>query len=334
MKIKLLSFLLLLSLLFTSASYPKIESSTKNIIEHMRSCGLSHRVLHKSLYDNMHTFTNKQDETIRVMSFNMLFNSKDGTAPIDYTWDKRKGRIAECISHWDPDIIGSQELQVSQVNDLSQMVSNKFIVLGSDPLFLNNTHNSMHENNIIFINQEKFSVLDFKEIRFEIPSKNYFYLASLLDKSTGKSFQIINVHLTFKSAEAREVEAKFIAEFIQSNPNIPSILVGDFNTFPLRLEESFPFFDGKYIENLLLDSQALVDTRNLAILGHFGPLSTTNYNPKTKKNFTGLGSAGCFLDHIYVSKGSRCLFHTADPLLINGFYPSDHLPIVADIQLP
>lgn len=334
MKFKLFSFLLFLSLLFTSAIFPKVGSSTKNIIEHMRSCGLSHCVLHKSLYEDMRAFVDKQDETIRVMSFNMLFNSKDSTAPTNYTWEKRKARIVECLSHWDPDIIGSQELQVSQVKDLSQMVNGKFILLGSDSFFLNNEHNSMNENNIIFVDKEKFAVLDFEEICFKLPSKNYFYLATLLDKRTGKSFQVINVHLTFRNAEAREAEAKFIAEFIKSNSKIPSMLVGDFNTFPLRLEESFPFFDGKYIEGLLLDTQALVDARKLAILGHFGPLSTSNYNPITKENFTGLGTAGCFLDHIYVSKGSRCLFHTADPMLVNGFFPSDHFPIVADIQLP
>ena len=62
----------------------------------------------------------------------------------------------------------------------------------------------------------------------------------------------------------------------------------------------------------------------------FTTASYTN-KPYKKKSFLGTGTPGIILDHIYVTDDISALAVATDPATIDGEFPSDHMPVLADL---
>jgi hypothetical protein len=241
-----------------------------------------------------------KEEVLRIISFNMLFNLpvSEGQLANVNRWDKRAPRLLEYLIWTGADIIGSQELQKDQLDFLMGTLEKKYgyYGLGIDD------GRERGDITAIFYRKERLELLDGKTYYFsETPwqvspspfgTKNTFTVCLFRDLSTGDIFEVVNTHLAFRNPEWRNYEAKQLRDFLmQHSPLGPLIVMGDFNTFPYRQELDIPFYDGERIVSIL-ESGGVMESARRSLLGHLGPISTTNFCPKEKQSFCSLGTPG------------------------------------------
>jgi len=265
----------------------------------------------------------KKCRKIRVMTYNMLFDLFDNNlAPVN-RWPARLPRIVALIENMNPDVIGTQELQPNQVQDLVPLLDDtyKFISVNS----------STGDQDGIFIKKKRFHIHK-KELVFaeSDPETPVITIVELKDKKTARVVAIANSHFSFSNIENRALEAHLVAKKAHCLvKRMPVIFMGDLNTFPNRPDNSFPFYDGDYIDDILTKN-TLQDSIDVSLVGHVGPIGTFTNNPPAVLPFEGTGTPGVFLDHIYVSKGITVLIHAVQPGTVDGHFPSDHMPVVID----
>jgi endonuclease/exonuclease/phosphatase family metal-dependent hydrolase len=253
-----------------------------------------------------------KQERIRIMSYNMLFNLYDHNLAEINRWEQRLPRLVELIRETNPDIINTQELWPEQLADLEAQLKDEYSV-------------------VAYPNDETYAIF-YKRNRFELVASepsDPIVTATLKDMITDKVLAVFNTHLAFSNKEKREKEAR---DLLQKTADLScaTLVTGDLNTFPARLEnEKFPFYDGDYILRLLT-SKNLKNAKDLSLIGHFGPISTFTNDPSDILPFQGTGTPGVFLDHVLVSPEIQVLTHAVQPGTVDGHFPSDHLPVIVD----
>lgn len=121
-----------------------------------------------------------------------------------------------------------------------------------------------------------------------------------------------------------------LEQIIPVAEQMPVLLTCDLNTFPNRLDlNRLPYYDGDYIHRLLTKN-VFRDSFEVSLLGHLGPISTFTNAPEDGIPFQGFGTPGVFLDRIYVSKEIIVLIHAVQSGTVNGYFPSDHMPVIID----
>jgi endonuclease/exonuclease/phosphatase family metal-dependent hydrolase len=250
-----------------------------------------------------------------------------------------------------PDILCVQETYPSQLEDLQKSLGDSYLH------FVGNSRTG--ELNAIFYNKERFELdLKYSSASLEMPisPKDDAFVATITDflppdlepgkqltlvhiydKLTGKQFVVMNTHLTFYRVNSREAQAYFIADLVQKlhTLNKTVILTGDFNTIPNRPDKTdYHFYDGGYICQIF--KTVLKDTKDAALLGHVGPLASSirDFLYRGNKPLNDTENPEVILDHIYVSPTVSVLINGIEPCLVDDRFPSDHMPVIADILLP
>lgn len=145
--------------------------------------------------------------------------------------------------------------------------------------------------------------------------------AVLRDKATGIEFLVTCTHLDTSTYQVRLAQAKILAELMKDYPLLPAVVGGDFNT--------------KYdASNKSTTITTLEKNANLAYGAEIADVKPT-LNVSTlagEGNYTELG--GAVIDYIFVSKGKITVqkYEHLDNK-IGGIYPSDHLPVLANITI-
>ncbi len=143
----------------------------------------------------------------------------------------------------------------------------------------------------------------------------------LNDKVTGKTFYVFNTHLDNTGAVAREEGAKLILKKMKeiNTEGLPLIFTGDFNS-----TKSEP-----PIQAILKE---LKDTRDITI--------TAPYGPEITSNGFAVGSMTMIIDYIFVNDKVTIYRHgvLSDSFPSNEtppkyYYPSDHLPVMVEVEL-
>lgn len=273
------------------------------------------------------------ENRIRIATYNVLFNITDRDLDVVYQWPRRLPRVCALIQEMQPDILGVQELYPDQQKDLIPYLEDSFGCFAP---------NCKGERNAICYNKNRFELLDSSV--WEMPNNHSsihiaetLTMVHLFDRITKKEIAVFNTHLAhaaYCSPKEREDQVRFIigtmALFVEK---IPTVLLGDLNTFMNRKNlKILPFYDGEYICNIFSENH-LVDSLNIALLGHVGPLSSFSNAPDGIHPFMGLGTPGEFLDHILVNPFIRVLIHASEPGMVDGYFPSDHFPVLIDCIL-
>lgn len=281
----------------------------------------------KGQLKEIQTALQKRQERLRLVTFNMLFNSQDERLEAVNRWPNRLERVVAIIQEMQPDLISSQELVRSQLDDLLHAFGKDYGYFG-----VNDLDRTL---NVIFYRKKRFELLEQESIAMTEPHadllNNALNRVELRDVQTNRSFTLLNTHACFRSLDLREQQARFIADVATKiGKKMPVLVTGDFNTFPNRPDvEDLPFYDGDYFQRLVTQD-TLRDAKERSLLGHVGPLSTFTNRPPEKGAFKGTGTPGIFLDHIYVSKEINVLIHGVQPAQVDGHFPSDHLPVLID----
>lgn len=262
---------------------------------------------------------------LRVMSYNMLYNeySAEKKLPEKHRWENRKTRLLEYIAFTNADIIGSQELQKDQILEVSRALGQKYRYYG----LKSRVSEARSDTNAIFYNPQRLKLIDARTIPYNDFGGNAYTFCFFEDIITNVKFVVINTKLsygfTWSAHKKRLEETKKLQEIVSIIPEeIPVIITGDFNNIPI--------LDGKTIEEALAENQ-LIDSRKISELGHYGPLTSINNSKFTLTPFTGPELSGFILDHILVSNQTTVVVHGIDIAKVNGEYPSDHFPVIADI---
>ena len=302
----------------------------------------------------------KSSQKLRVVTYNVLFDLFDDQLEENtHSWPKRLPRIIQSIETMKPDILCVQEPYPTQLKDLQNQLERTF------DCFIGTS--TTGELNAIFYNKERFELdsepysdgpLNLSSASISLPVnpkgeaivdqiQNYLppelepckqlTMVHLRDKRTKKCFVVLNTHMTSYRINSREDQAHFIVNLIKKLHALNKLVIftGDLNTFPNRPDVArFRNYDGNHIQQIF--ETVLRNTQHAALLGHIGPLSTftKDFLKLNSKPFEGTGTPGIILDHIYVSPEITVLIHATEPSKVNGQFPSDHMPVIADILLP
>ncbi len=261
-----------------------------------------------------------EEAHLRMMSFNVM--GVEGKKTQD-SWCFRKEFVASMIRFHRMDLIGLQEPLSNQVRDLQEMLPEyHWYGVGM------NDGKNLGSHNAIFWKKGRFDLLDqgffFLSPTPHVPSLAWgaFFIrgvtwVKLRDKKTKKSFFFFNTHFDYHSLSARNESARLLLKKLKEiAENFPSVIVGDFNLFPE--------LDGKQTYRILTRND-LVDAQSAALFPHHGPTGSWS-------GFKKAGEPGIKPDYIFVKKkGTVVVSHGILSDSFDGRFPSDHLPVVAEI---
>lgn len=324
----------LLALGMPSILVSKVEESIISILDHHHTiANIESKKYSQTQYKAISDALSKKEGIIRIASYQMLFDRYDEVLPTHLRWKERLPRIVQLIKEMNADIICSQQLYPKQVTHILEQIGKEYEFLGS----LSEDDQDPSEVTGIFYRKSRFSCKDAKactiadEKELLSPESQTFTEVHLLDWVTGKELAIISAHAPFGSPDAREYMARFLVGHVEQVCTQKAvILAGDFNTFMPRVDDSLlPYYDGNYILKILT-SKSLRNSRDTALIGTIGPLATYTNKEGSLLPFQGKGTPGVFLDHIFVGGNMIVLLQAVQPALVDGFFASDHMPVIAD----
>lgn len=258
--------------------------------------------------------------SFRVMTYNIR---RDTVNDGKNQWYLRKDRVVRLIHHYTPDLLGVQEALPQQMTDLQTGLFD----YGSYGVGRNNGRG-----------KGEFSAVFYRHDRFELVDKGTFWLSEapdtpgsigwdaalpricswirLKDRSTNKEICHFNTHFDHKGGRARRESAQLILARIQqiAGPATPAILTGDFNAGP----ESDAY-------RTMITNTAFQDAKLLTESPHSGPEGTWS----TFDVESGIGDR---IDYIFITSSYfKILNHAHLTDSENKRYPSDHLPVLAEL---
>jgi endonuclease/exonuclease/phosphatase family metal-dependent hydrolase len=260
-----------------------------------------------------------QTVDIKVMTYNIRCGFCEDSSDVN-NWSKRKYLVSYLIKNHNPDLIGLQEAEMFQVKELIEMldeydwygVSREDGKEGgeSTAILYKTKRFKLEEKHTIWLSETPELVSK----GWDAAYKRTVTIAKLKDLKSQKEFYYLNTHFDHKGETARtESSLLIVKEINKYSQNYPLILTGDFNY--TSSSEGY-----KIITGILLDSKSISKKES------FGGNITFNgfgkdIQPDNK------------IDFIFVNNKIEVLNHLIDTTTFNGFYPSDHYPVIADIFL-
>lgn len=260
---------------------------------------------------------------LNVMSFNIRYDNPDDSLN---NWQYRKDVAAQIIKDQKIDLLGTQEVLFNQLNDLKERLP---------------------EYNSIGVGREdgkekgEYSAIFYKKDRFTEIKSGYFWLsetpevagsrgwdgaceriatwAILKDKEKGKELFFINTHLDHVGKVARrEGTALLLQRVVGLSEGLPIILTGDFNSRP-----------GSEVVNYITNTGNpihLADSRLIATeaVGEEGTFHAFGRYPRQNEGR---------IDYIFVNDRVKVNSYESLPEKLNNIFLSDHVPVVAHVEV-
>lgn len=259
---------------------------------------------------------------LHVMTFNILF----GTANYgDHRWELRRTILFDLLKKESPDIIGLQEALRHQIDEIRDALpSYDETGVGRDD------GKTAGEFSAILYRRDRFQLLAQETFWFSdspaVPGSMtwgnaYPRICSwvrLVEKNTGRSFYVYNVHLDHISQESREKSMDLLRHRIAARtPPEPFIVMGDFNAG--ERNRAIKLLKTGFGEFELVDSYRIAHPDEKEV-GTFHAFKGTTTGEK--------------IDYIFVTpnivvSGARILRDSE-----NGRYPSDHFPVDVRLIIP
>jgi endonuclease/exonuclease/phosphatase family metal-dependent hydrolase len=261
---------------------------------------------------------------LSVMTFNVRYDNPDDG---EHRWTHRREAVADTIRFRNADLLGLQEPLIHQLTFLEEKLP------AFD--FVGDARTDGGE-------EGEFSPIGYRPSRFDCLETDTFWLspnpdepgsvgwdaryprivtwARFRDRQTDTVFVHANTHFSHDGPGARRGSARLLRKRIDEiSDGDPIVLTGDFNCVA-----------GDPPYETLTDSDAgdrtLGNARERSRHGHYGPnTSVTDFEylvPNRK------------IDHVFVSPGVDVYQHgVCTDLRTDEAYPSDHFPVLADLDL-
>lgn len=252
----------------------------------------------------------------RVMTYNIRLDlaSDEGNA-----WPNRRHLVLSLISREAPDILGLQEVLLSQKKDLERALGD-YTLVGS-------ARDDGREAG-------EFSPVAFLHHRYDVLDSGTFWLSptpsvpgkgwdaanprvatwvALRDRQSGHRLRILNTHFDHVGQVARRQSAKMVVDWVRdgARAGLPTVVLGDFNATP----QSDPY---------QVLTSGLADARLLSRTPPYGP-------PGTFNGFRIDSEDDAPIDHIFVSRGWQVNAYAVLTQHWGGRLPSDHYPVLVTL---
>ena len=264
------------------------------------------------------TSAQKKSETpLTIITYNIRMNtSADGVN----AWPLRKDKVAGLLKFHQADIFNVQEALPEQMDDLTAAFPDfDHVGVGRDD------GKRAGEHMAIFYKKARFQKLDDGMFWLsETPDKpglswdaccnRTVTWIKLKDLVTKKVFFVFDTHFDNRGVKAREESAKMIVDAIAriNKEGLPLILTGDLNL----TKESAP-------AQMIL--KVLADAMDKTVTPHYGPSGTSGgFDVKVLPRK---------IDFIFINDKVTVLRHGHLSDSFGLFYPSDHLPVLAEIRI-
>jgi endonuclease/exonuclease/phosphatase family metal-dependent hydrolase len=259
-----------------------------------------------------------QSENITVMTYNIRCGFCEDSSSVN-NWSNRKYLVAYLIKLHKPDLIGLQEAEMFQVNELIEMLDEYdwYGVSREDG-------KERGESTAILYRKKRFEPLIKQTLWLsetpELVSKGWdaalnrtVTIIKFKEKQSGSLFYYANTHFDHIGKKARTESSTLIVNELSKYCNdYPVIFSGDLNYTSNS--------DGyKILSAKLFDAKTISEKEsgsNITFNG-FGK----DIQPDNK------------IDFIFVNDKVEVLDHNVDTTTFNGLYPSDHYPVIAEIKI-
>ena len=262
-------------------------------------------------------FPDIKTDSITVMSYNLLNDMSISGRPAD-----AREQMVQTILQNDVDVVGTQENNTEGHHKVfTELLGNYSSYIGAG------------ESNVIYWKTEKFNMI----------KKGYYYLTNtpgikskyedstqyrtlsyviLEVKETGKRFVFVDTHLDYRASEETRIkQINALASLMKkiNGEGLPIILLGDFNSLATRSNGAIPTFLGSN-PNFVMTSKVAEKK------GDTGESLVSQDDFETRYY-------GVF-DYIFVSVDNVYTeYYTIVDNISDGKYPSDHLPVLAHVDL-
>lgn len=263
-------------------------------------------------------------QPIKVITFNIRIDlQSDGKN----AWDNRKENLVSLLKFHKPDIFGLQEAQKHQIDFIEKSLPEySWFGVGRDD------GKDKGEFAAIFYRKDRFDTLststfwcsetpDHPGLGWDAAYQRITTFGKFNDKLSGKTFYLFNTHLDNEGKVARVESAKLIKSKMKFYcGNLPAILLGDFNSIP----NSDPY--NIITSNSTNESPFILrDSRLISRCKPYGPHGTfTGFEITAKPEDP--------IDFIFVRKGISVRLHAVLSDSFDGYLPSDHYPVMAEIE--
>lgn len=283
-------------------------------------------------------------ELLRSMTFNIRQDmQQDG----ENNWIYRKEMVASIIRFHQTDIVGLQEALYNQMVDLEELLPEYgWVGVGRGD----------------GVKEDEFAPIFYLKTRFDVIDQGTFWLsetpevwgsigwdaacvrivtwAKFQEKISGEILYFFNTHFDHVGQVAMVESSHLLLSRIEEIAgDYPVIVTGDFNN--TETSEAYKILVGKKdIECISENKNYLFDSNYLSNNKHHGPTFTFHgfhanelmdiENRKGLKNSFDLSSP---IDFIFVNNHIKVFTHGILADNWDGKYPSDHMPVVADIYI-
>lgn len=260
-----------------------------------------------------------QHTAFRAMTFNIRYAGPQDTGAAN--WEQRKEHVASVLRFNKVAVAGLQEALLTQIDDL------KYMLPGWDWYGVGREDGEKKgEYAVIFYDAARFELLDSGSFWLsETPGEPSMGWDAAFERicgwvklrsiQSGESFYFFNTHFDHKGEQARINSAKLILEKTKEIAGAePVIVTGDFNAS----EETEVY--------RLLNGGPLQEASERCINPLYGTFVTWN-------GFGDNVTEGAKIDHIFVSDEWTVTEYGVIGERFKGSYPSDHMPVLAEVIL-
>lgn len=263
-----------------------------------------------------------QTNHLRTMTFNIRYDNPDDTP----NWEHRKDRIVSLINFYEPTFLGTQEALFHQLDYLDNQLSHyDYIGKGRkdgkkggefSALLYDTTKAKLVGQSDSTIWLSKTPTQPSKDWDAAFPRILTWGQFEL--KESGETVFVFNTHFDHVGDTARAKSAKLILKTIREVAGqSPVILTGDFNVE----QSSKPY--------KILTSSFLSDAFYASEEKNAGP----EFTYSGFKAAEGTNDDGRRIDYIFVNDDITVKQQVIISSFRDGYYPSDHLPVIADLTL-
>lgn len=263
---------------------------------------------------------------IRVMSYNIRYDNPDDG---ENAWIHRRDAVASMIRFHKADVVGVQEALAHQIDDLATRLPGfDWFGIGRDDgkaegeftAVFYRLHRLRSEDRSTFWLSE---TPDRPGLGWDAACNRTVTWSRFVDVSTRKSFFFFNTHFDHRGQRARVESAHLLLSKIDAlaPEDTPVVITGDFNC--TTDSEPYEILTRGESEE---ETRTYYDARRISGIGHHGPTGT----------FTGFdiqAVTGQPIDYIFVSREWQVRFHGTLSDIFDGRFPSDHMPVLAEIFL-
>ena len=260
---------------------------------------------------------------LRVMTFNIRNSyARDG----ENDWKHRKELVYQTIRDYSPAILGLQEANHVQQNELlAELPEYDFVGIGAKGGTKGQYCSILYLKNRFKVEKTETHWLSDTPTQPSSTWGNHhlriFTYARLVEKETGHIIHVYNCHLDDGSKKAREKSVGQIGKHILNQPsNQHFVFMGDFNapenSVAIQQLGNFKTQKGETI-NLASDSFRMLHHQKKDVGTYHGYKGTTK---------------GDKIDSIFVSPSTEVLQASIVRTSSNDLYPSDHFPVTATLR--